>query len=146
MAVSGIEHSYGFLFAKAHQKLMEILEPVFNREDITPKQLGLLLIVHTHAGITQKDAAQRQRIDRTTMTKVVDSLEERGLLERRTDPNDRRAYGLYLTPTGKKKVRALQQALAAAHEVLFSGLRREDVTRLREMLLTIVQTEGNHER
>jgi DNA-binding MarR family transcriptional regulator len=54
------------------------------------------------------------------MVALVDELEERGFLERRADPSDRRVRTLHLTPAGRK---ALEEAfqVAVAHEQKVSG-------------------------
>jgi DNA-binding MarR family transcriptional regulator len=58
---------------------------------------------------SQRDLAQLLKFDASNVTAIVDRLEERGLVERRMDPADRRVRLVVLTPTGE----ALRQALFA---------------------------------
>lgn len=133
-----IYDSFGFLLAKAHQKLMATLLPLLEEEDVTPKQLGLLLVVESEPGITQKEAGAVQQIDRTSMTHQVDLLEKRGLLVRQPQENDRRAYGLRLTEAGVRMVGVLWRHIHQAQSRLFEKLDQEQVARLKELLVSII--------
>lgn len=139
--MSRIMDSYGFLFAKAAQRLHELLNPVLEEERITPKQLGLLLIVKENPGITQKEAAFIEQIDRTTMTQLVDTLENAEHIKRVSTPNDRRAYGLFLTPQGTAKVELLWSHINKAQSRLLSKLSRKQAAALKELLQTIIEEE-----
>jgi DNA-binding MarR family transcriptional regulator len=56
----------------------------------------MLLLIEANPGVPQGRLAEAVRLDRSTMVGVVDSLEERGLMERRRG-TDRRTNGLRLT-------------------------------------------------
>lgn len=139
--MSGIVDSYGFLFAKASQKLHELLNPILEKEEITPKQMGLLLILEENPGITQKEAGIIQQIDRTTMTKLIDSLEKKGYAKRVSPSNDRRAYGLFLTKQGISKVANLWSSIYLAQDKLFAKLSKQQVSHLQEILQMIIADE-----
>lgn len=53
-------------------------------------------------GITLKEIGNRTLIDSSSMTVLVDKLENDGLVERRLDPQDRRAIRVFITPKGEK--------------------------------------------
>lgn len=57
--------------------------------------------------------AEELGCDRSNVTDLVDRLELKGLVERRTDPEDRRVKQLVLTPAGQQTRRALNERLAA---------------------------------
>jgi DNA-binding MarR family transcriptional regulator len=72
----------------------------------------------------------------------VDELEERGYLERRRNPDDRRLHALYLTAAGKRLMRKLSE-LARQHELQFaSTLDPEQYSALRGLLATVAQQQG----
>jgi DNA-binding MarR family transcriptional regulator len=76
------------------------------------------------------------------MVAFLDSLEERGLLERRPHPTDRRARALHLTEAGRG---LLAEAYAAAVDFerdLCAGLSAAERERLLELLGTVVATLG----
>lgn len=83
--------------------------------DLTPPQAGLLRMVAGEQGLSQQVIAGRLGTPPSRLVLLVDGLEERGVIERRRNPADRRNYGLFLTPDGGQFMGKLGRA-AAAHE------------------------------
>jgi DNA-binding MarR family transcriptional regulator len=85
-------------------------------------------------GQTQQELVEGSMIDASSMVKVIDELEERGLAERRIDPGDRRRRAVHLTAEGRKTLgRARKVALAAADDV-FAALDDEERATLQRLL------------
>jgi DNA-binding MarR family transcriptional regulator len=76
--------------------------------DLTPDQYTVLLNLSEAGseGITQSELASNMSSDPNTVASLVDRMERAGLLNRQTDPEDRRARRLRLAPAGRKKYRA----------------------------------------
>ena len=68
--------------------------------ELSPGRAGMLLLIEANPGVPQGRLAEAVKLDRSTMVGVVDSLEERGLIERRRGI-DRRTNGLWLTRAGR---------------------------------------------
>lgn len=83
--------------------------------DLTPAQAGLLRLITREPGQSQQAIAGQLGTPASRLVLLVDELEERGLIERRRNPGDRRHYALYLTPAGGQFMKELGQ-LGAAHE------------------------------
>ena len=110
-----IEKSLGFLLAKAYQRAFALFKDEFDRYDLTPQQFGLLAFLWLEDGLSQTELSSRSQIDRTTMGGLIDRLEKEGMVERRHNPEDRRAYQVFLTGKG----RSLEDELSAvANQVL----------------------------
>jgi DNA-binding MarR family transcriptional regulator len=93
--------------------------------------------VGDHPQIAQIDLARRMRMDRATTMAVVNRMEARGYLERRSAPNDRRKQALHLTPDGET-VLATAKALIASHEGWLKGrFSTNEVTQLVSLLSRI---------
>jgi DNA-binding MarR family transcriptional regulator len=104
--------SVGFLISQlgffSSKRFSEALEPL----GIGPREFLLLRFVAASAGQSQQALAERLGVPASRMVALVDDLEERGLVERRNDPEDRRVRGLHLTAMGGKTLeRAAQTAL-----------------------------------
>src|SRR5262245_35903304 len=69
--------------------------------NLDPRQFGVLNVIALNEGKSQQALAEPLRIPPSRMVAIVDELEDRKLVERRRNPDDRRAYALYLTPSGK---------------------------------------------
>ncbi len=86
-----------FLGARHGQRMRQALEPF----GVHPRHLGLLTLVESRPGCTQQQLSALTGIDSSSMVAVLDDLEQRGLAERRTDPNDRRKRSIHLTAEGR---------------------------------------------
>jgi DNA-binding MarR family transcriptional regulator len=71
---------------------------------LTPSQLAALATVHNHGPLTLGALAEREQVAPPSITKVVTKLEAVGLLERRSDPTDRRVHHVRTTPAGAELV------------------------------------------
>src|SRR6187431_2870949 len=68
---------------------------------MTRAQWAVLLRLERREGLKQSDLADDLDIQPITLTRLVDRLCANGLIERRADPDDRRAKRLYLTPQAR---------------------------------------------
>ena len=88
---------------------------------VGPAEFGALVLCETNPGMAQFQIAATLDIDKASVVAVVDRLEELGWLLRRRSGNDRRRYGLYLTPEGARQAQVLrsqaEQAEAFARDV-----------------------------
>jgi len=137
-ASGALQSWLGFLLAKAAHRYGTTLEQALTCVDLTPKGFGLLLALAAGGPRSQGALGEVLRIDRTTMVALVDELEERGYVERRRDPRDRRVWALHLTPPGEA---ALEQGRRQAVEVeraLLAPLGDAERDRLREMLRVLL--------
>jgi DNA-binding MarR family transcriptional regulator len=95
-----------------------------------------------NTGPTQQQAATLAGADRMMASKVLASLEQRGLLVRRTHPSDTRAKRLEVTPEGRELVHRAVRIVAEIDEAIF-GPAGPERDQLREQLRHIAQTDVN---
>lgn len=105
----------GYHLRVAHVAVFQNFGQTVGAADITPPQLGALLLVEVNPGVSQSAVAEALRFDRSTLVQIVDRLEERGLLKRETSPRDRRSHALTLTAAGVRLLVTLKE-LVRAHE------------------------------
>ena len=84
--------------------------------------------------VPMSSVANILRCDRSAVTWITDRLEERGYVERRSDPNDRRVKLLALTREGVRVRDQIRQRLAVPPEALATGLSRAEQRELRDLL------------
>lgn len=77
-------------------------------------------------------------IDRTTMVALIDDLQERGLVQRRQDPDDRRKNVVELTRVGLDIVRQATRAGDQAERVFLSALSADEAEQFRKTLRTLL--------
>ncbi len=123
--------SIGYAVAKRFRRTLAPLE-------LEPREFALLRAVGALEGQSQQAIGERLQIPPSRMVAFVDALEERSLLERRHNPDDRRTRELHLTDAGRDLLgRAF--SLAAGFEFdLISGLDDSE----RDQLLGLLQRVG----
>src|SRR5271165_2645171 len=72
----------GYLVSQAHLTLRPQVEALFEREDISFTQWRVLMCLRDHVANTSADVSRELAHDKGSMTRLVDQLEERGLLRR----------------------------------------------------------------
>lgn len=106
--------------------------------EVTPSQLRALGTLMRHGPVRPGALAGHLGIAPRSATEVVDALEDRGLVRRETDPDDRRATLVVVTDQGREVGQAIRAARAAEADRVFAGLDdadRADLERLLRMLL-----------
>jgi DNA-binding MarR family transcriptional regulator len=93
---------------------------------VTGPQARLLLILSRLSGENQGYYAEKLEVEPITLCRMVDRLEEAGMVERRRDPTDRRAWQLHLTQKSQKIVAKLQLSVDALVEDMLCGLTSEE--------------------
>src|SRR5918992_701741 len=132
----------GFLLAQlgthAHRRFAERLA----RLDLHPRHFGMLSHLAANEGQSQQALSRALGIHRSAVVALVDDLEQRGLAERRRDPLDRRAYTLYLTPTGRDLLADLER-IAEEHEAeLLTALDASEGSQLISLLQRVAEAQG----
>lgn len=110
--------------------------------DLTPPQAGLLRAVAREPGRSQQALAERLGTPATRLVALVDALEQRGVLERRRNPTDRRLHAVHLTPAGEALCEDLAR-LAAEHEAtVLAALEPAERRTLADLLGRVAAAEG----
>jgi DNA-binding MarR family transcriptional regulator len=104
------------------------------RWDITPSQSRALRVLTRHGVMRLSDLAEHLRIAARSTTEVVDSLEDKGLLERQSDPHDRRATLVALTAPGIALGEAIRSSRGTEAERVFDRLSTTDRAHLARIL------------
>lgn len=120
----------GYLGEKSRRNFIGALEP----HGFHPREFGLMTVLSKRPGITQQDLAGLARVDPSSMVALLDSLEERGMVERRVDPDDRRRRSVYLTAAGKDAMRVLKREARKAAKTFLAPLTADERDQLNALL------------
>jgi DNA-binding MarR family transcriptional regulator len=101
---------------------------------VTAGQARALAVLARDGGARPGTLAEQLRIAPRSGTEVVDALEERGLVHRSPDPDDRRATLVTLTPAGERVAASVRAAQRAEAETFFGTLPVEDRAALARIL------------
>lgn len=89
--------------------------------------LPVFHIVRLGDGVRQGILAQALAIEASSLVRLLDHLSAAGLIERREDPEDRRAKTLHVTREGRKLAARASVAVEALRKELFADVRAEDL-------------------
>jgi DNA-binding MarR family transcriptional regulator len=141
-ASNGHRGGVAFLLAQLGHHAAERFGERIAALDLTPPHAGILRAIAAAPGRSQQALSTQLQLLPSRVVAFVDDLEDRGYVERRPNPDDRRQYALYLTAAGKELMRKLSR-LARQHErALTSGLDESQAAQLRELLATVAQQQG----
>jgi len=135
-----------WMLHRAAQQLREALE----REALTHgvgirAQIVLTALVQRErAGqkpLSQLALGQQLGLDKTTMTALLDRLEDKKLLARKADPHDRRARIPQATASGRKLQEALRRALSEVEDRELAALSEHERNTLRDLLHRIITSD-----
>jgi DNA-binding MarR family transcriptional regulator len=109
---------------------------------LTPPHAGLLRMIAMSAGVNQQQVALSLGIFPSRMVAIVDELEERKLVERQPNPQDRRHYSLTLTAEGRRALDALGRVAREHQDGLLGALNKAERDTLGALLLRVADEQG----
>lgn len=112
----------GYQLRRAQVAVFQHFGEAFAALELTPGQLGALLLIHANPGLSQSALGGALGVDRSTVVPLIDGLEARGLVIRAPSPHDRRSHALRLSPAGsqlltKAEARVREHEAAIAHRL-----------------------------
>ena len=116
----------GFLVGDVSRLMRRAFDERARTIGVTRTQWRMLTTLSRHEGANQGRLADLLDVEAITLCRMVDRLEEAGMVERRRDPTDRRAWQLHLTPKSQKIVAKLQLSVDALVEDMLCGLTSEE--------------------
>lgn len=136
----------GHSIRRLHQISVGIFLQELGELGITPVQYAALQTVANRPGIDQRTLARAIALDTSTTGGVVDRLESRGCLERRTSPEDRRSRLLVLTEAGEMLLAEAVPAMLRAQDLILAPLSARQRTEFMKLLHLLVDTNNEHSR
>ena len=130
--------SIGFLLTKARNLITAEMETALKDLDITGPQMGVLLAIQHDQASTPFELSKMLSVDTGLMTRILDKLEAKGLLERSRDLDDRRVVNLTLTKKGEEvaaEIPNIAQEVLNARLKKFTKAEFEELCRLLEKFI-----------
>jgi DNA-binding MarR family transcriptional regulator len=104
---------------------------------VTGAQWKVMLKLTLKPGLRQTELADMLDIEPITLTRIIDRLQEAGLVQRSADPTDRRAWRLHLTAKAQPVVEKLQAIADEMSSEAFAGIARKDIDTTRRVLAQV---------
>ena len=131
-----------FLMSQLGHRSASVFADLIASIDLTPPHAGILRAIASEPGRSQQALSGQLGLLPSRVVAYVDELEDRGYVERRRNPDDRRLHALYLTAPGKKIMTKIGE-LARQHERLMTaGLDSAQRDTLRQLLSIVAEGQG----
>jgi MarR family transcriptional regulator for hemolysin len=127
MLPRSLNREFGFILNDVARMLKTYADHKASQFGITRAQWVVLVRLDRFEGLKQAELAEMLDLQPITLTRLLDRLAECGLIERRPDPNDRRAKLLYLTPKAKPLLEQLGDLGSELMGTALAGVEREHV-------------------
>ncbi|MCW2977938.1 MAG: slyA [Actinomycetia bacterium] len=102
---------------------------------LRPRHLIALTILRDHGATTQGALGEALRLDPSNLVGLLNELEQRGLLERRRDPGDRRRHIVEISAAGRQALVRAEQALVSVQDDVLGALDDDERATLHALLL-----------
>jgi DNA-binding MarR family transcriptional regulator len=106
---------------------------------LRPVDFSVLTLIAHNPGITSRQLCAALDILPPNLVGMIKSLDQRGLIERRPHPTDRRAQGLHVSSAGKKLQKAAQATATQLESDVASRLTAQELATLKELLHKVYQ-------
>lgn len=127
MLPRSLNREFGFILNDVARMLKTYADHKASQFGITRAQWVVLVRLDRFEGLKQAELAEMLDLQPITLTRLLDRLAECGLIERRPDPNDRRAKLLYLTAKAKPLLDQLGDLGSELMGTALAGVEREHV-------------------
>jgi DNA-binding MarR family transcriptional regulator len=137
-----LRSSAAYLLKRLAMAIKEQTAAALDGSGLSPYDHGILALLDEEPPETQATIADALGYDRSHLVGVLDDLEERGLIERRRDPSDRRRHVVSLTPAGKQALTRLRGVAKRIEQEFFQPLDPEERATLARLLTRLA---GHHD-
>ena len=131
------QSSIGYLIKRAHSLLLDAIEPSLEAHGFTFVQYQIMAQLRDGIAVNPKDLCTQIRHNSGALTRVIDQLAERGLLERSRRDRDRRKVELELTAAGRKVIESLVPLVVDKLNLALSDFSSDEVRELTRLVLKL---------
>jgi DNA-binding MarR family transcriptional regulator len=131
------QSSIGYLVKRAHSLMLDVMEPLFEAHGFSFVQYVIMSWLRDGIAVNPKDICAQYRHDSGALTRVIDQLAERGLLERVRRDRDRRKVELQLTPAGRTAIEGLVPLVVNKLNLALVDFTPDEVQELLRLLIKL---------
>ncbi|GAB7543997.1 hypothetical protein CS8_036690 [Cupriavidus sp. 8B] len=124
----------GYLIRHTHRSFTRVLGERLLDHGISPAQWTALRALWREDGYSQVELAQRIRVEKASLTALLESLEKKGLILRSRSDEDKRRWNVHLTETGRSLEAVLMPIAPQIEKLAVKGLTKEESATLRSLL------------
>jgi DNA-binding MarR family transcriptional regulator len=138
-----IEESLGYLVKQAQNALHRTIDGKMAALDLTAMQWRPLMLIAHGKARTAAELSRWHGVETSTMTRMLDRLQAKGLLVRKRCEKDRRIIYLELTEEGNRLMAEVPYLIAESFNQHLSGFNQQEVETLISLLRRVTDNAGN---
>ena len=127
----------GSLVRRAQQRHLAVWLSEVSAE-VTSVQYATLVVLQQTPGVNQRQLGDELDLDRSTIADLVARMVRHGLIERTSDPADKRSNVLFLTAAGRKQLTTLRPRVEGVERILTAALSPQECSELRRLLSALL--------
>jgi DNA-binding MarR family transcriptional regulator len=131
------DSSIGFLVSDVSRLMRRVYDRRVEPLGLTRAQWRVLVYLFRREGVSQTELAANLEIEKPTLGKLVEKLEEKGWVERRVDERDQRARRLVITDAVRPMIERMKVLAESVNEDSMAGLGAEQERQFIETLLAV---------
>ncbi|MDR2993798.1 MarR family winged helix-turn-helix transcriptional regulator [Bacillus cereus] len=124
----------GYLVHRTDVKMSNYFTKRLKPYGVTPEQWGIISVLSSQRGTTQKELAEAIDKDQTTVVRMIQSMERKGIVKKALNDQDRRSHNLFLTEKGDELKKTILPVVQDAHNFVTSNLSEEEIEQLKTLL------------
>lgn len=133
-----MERRVGTVLAQVARLMRRTFDERAKEIGVTRPQWQVLGVLLRYEGINQGGLADILEVEPITAGRMIDRMQDAGLVERRADPADRRAWRLHLTTRGREIIERLQPMAVETSDEALAGISEADKVHLLHTLERIL--------
>lgn len=129
------------LIKQIHDRLEKRANNSLRAQDLTMMQVSVLIALHYSEcqQLSMKELERRFGVAQSTVAGIISRLEQKGLVEALSDPEDKRVKLVHITQIGETCYAEAAGSMQEAEETLLDGLSDEERTTLNRLLIRIAE-------
>lgn len=127
-----------FLLASAHRHMRIGIGQSIGDEDFSEEHWRVLQVLSDERGRSMGELAERVLLNGPALTKNIDKLVSRGVVQRAADPSDNRKVLVYISDLGLETVARLNERIDAHHESIEEALGPRKTSQLKRLLESFI--------
>lgn len=135
-------HLTGYWVNRLGNVIRTAVDRELRKYDLTRRQAGTLMHIHKGLAASASDLTRAMGVDSTAVTRMIDRLEEKDLVERHPDPTDGRRQTLHLTETAQKLMPKLRGVARSVEGSFEAGIPKGQIAVFHKVLMAMLANVG----
>ncbi|HVY22280.1 MAG TPA: MarR family transcriptional regulator [Steroidobacteraceae bacterium] len=131
--------SIGYLLTTVRTRMLQDMDNVLHPHGLTGAQFTILRRIAENSAHTAADLCRLLQYDTGSMTRMLDRLEEKGVICRERSPDDRRVVNIRLTASGTNDYPKWREEVRNSLSGMFNALSDEEQAQLRALLSRLIR-------